>query len=138
MCKRFAVEVWGRVVLIRSNLETTPDPSFIGFWINLQNLQGKCNVILVAITHEFYPFLIALAICLALLIVMDLMAIHNTWVAIACGNVPDGLPAKCCELEVAMSKIPIDTWLQQLEDLASNCNGVDVVIISSAWLWGTH
>ena len=74
---------------------------------------------------------------MALLIVMDLMAIHDTCAAITCGNVPDGLPAKCCELEVApmtLSKIPIDTWLQQLEDLASNCNGVDVVIISSAWL----
>lgn len=33
-------------------------------------------------------------------------------------------------------KIFIDTLLQQLEEMASNCDGVDVVVISSAWLWG--
>ena len=30
------------------------------------------------------------------------MAIHGTCAGIARGNVPDGLPAKCCELEVAL------------------------------------
>ena len=33
-------------------------------------------------------------------------------------------------------KIFIDTWLQQLEEMGSNCDGFDVVVISSAWLWG--
>ena len=31
-------------------------------------------------------------------------------------------------------KIFIDTWLQQLEEMVSNCDGFDVVVISSAWL----
>ena len=33
-----------------------------------------------------------------------------------------------------VDKIFINTWLQQLEDMASNCDGVDVVVISSPWL----
>ena len=32
-----------------------------------------------------------------------------------------------------VNKIHTDTWLQQLEDMASNCDGVDVVVISSGF-----
>ena len=35
-------------------------------------------------------------------------------------------------------KIFVDTWLQQLEEMASNCDGVDVVVLSSAWLCGIY
>ena len=30
-------------------------------------------------------------------------------------------------------EIHIEPWLQQLEDMASNCDGVDVVVISSGF-----
>ena len=78
---------------------------------------------------------------------------HGTFCAgIACGSlqeyVEDGVPVRCCGVAPNANlviwkgytykyadKTPtcIKPWLQQLEDMASNCDGIDVVVISSGF-----
>ena len=151
LCKRSAIEVWGSG-FNRSNLET-PDPS--SYWSlneNCQRYWGNGMKLLMfdtGITHKPHPSFIYRKIERFGLANCDDLDGHGTCCAgIACGNLHisrvDSLPVKCrgvapnANLVIWKAydyakEVPIEPWLQQLEDMALNCVGVDVVVISSGF-----
>ena len=140
----------------RSNLEK-PDPAF--YWSlnkTCKNYRGNGMKLLIFDTgimqdpHPSFASLIEdekLNMC-GLDNCNDLDG-HGTFCAgIACGSLQeydeDGVSVRCCGVAPNANlviwkgykyadKIPIEPWLQQLEVMASNCDGVDVVVISSGF-----
>ena len=148
--KKSPIEIWGSGFK-RSILET-PDPA--SYWsLNevCKTYKGNGLKLLMfdtGITHEPHPSFAQVKIqtfgnC-------DDLDGHGTCCAgIACGNELSvanvhSLPVTCrgvapnANLVIWKAydyakEIPIEPWLQRLEDMALNCDGVDVVVISSGF-----
>ena len=153
LCKRSTIEVWGSG--FNTSILETPDPASYWSLDEICKYRGfgmKLLMFDTGITRESHPSF-APAIYRKIekfgLDSGDDVDGHGTCCAgIACGNShvynENGVPIKCCGVAPNANlviwkgykyadKIPFDTWLQQLDDMASNCADVDVLVISSGF-----